>query len=239
MNLFDLKAVCVAYHNKEPEDTIVGGADLFLTAANNARKLAEKRHNFESAWVRATLNVDYLTGASFRTATMLPTNTFQNIREVLSIQGSIDNCLRPVRFTRPTGLPASYDWICPRYPTDGEAVACWNGAGLIIRGDNIFLYPTQTQAGTLATNIEGYGWLNDYTEAMLTNESAAPQDFLIENGFDFLQWSIIIELNYRFQTFVNRQEGNVGTPSALKQEAWEDLVASDVYRLSPHLRDTR
>lgn len=239
MNLFDLKAVCVAYHNKGPEDTIVGSTDLFITAANNARKLAEKRHNFEFTWTKATLSVDYTNGAFFKDSVTLPADTFSSVREVISVQVQVNNCWYPIRFTRPKGLPESYDWIYPRYPTDGEALSCLTNYGLVIRGDHVYLFPDQTTSGTLPIRIEGYGWLNDYTEAMLDITDAEPQDFLIESGFDFLQWSIIIELNYRFQTFVNRQEGNVGTPSALKQEAWEDLVASDVYRLSPHLRDTR
>lgn len=239
MNLFDLKATCAAYHQKEPEDMIVGATDLFLTAANNARRLAEKRHNFEAAWVRGTLSIDYQNGALFTSATMLPANRFSSIKELISLTGSINNCWYPIRFTRPKGLPEGYDWTYPKYPTDGEALVCSNNIGLVIRGDNVYLYPDQTQTGTLSTRFEGYGWLKDYTEAMLDEEQAAPQDFLLEFGFDYLQWTIIIELNYRFHTFVNRQEGNVGTPSALKQEAWEDLVAWDVYRLSPHLRDTR
>lgn len=239
MNLVDLKATCAAYHNKEPEDLLVGSVDLFLTAANNARRLAEKRHNFEAAWVKATLNVDYVTGALFSNAVTLPADRFSSVKEIISLQGQVNDCWVPIRFTHPKGLPEAYDWTYPRYPTDGQALSCASNFGLVIRGDNVYLFPDQTTSGTLAIRIEGYGWLNDYTEAMLTNGSAAPQDFLLEFGFDYLQWSIIIELNYRFHTFVNRQEGNVGTPSALKQEAWEDLVAWDVYRLSPHLRDTR
>lgn len=239
MNLFDLKSSCAAYHNKEPEDLVVGGTDLFLTAANNLRKQAEKKHNFEASWVKATLNVDYVTGTSFRGATMLPANRFSSIKEIISLTAQLNNCWYPLRFTRPKGLPENYDWTYPRYPTDGEAVSCLSNYGLVIRGDYAYLYPDQTTAGTLPIRIEGYGWLNDYTEAMLVDNAADPQDFLLEFGFDYLQWGIIIELNYRFHTFVNRQEGNVGTPTALKQEAWEDLIAWDIYRLNPHLRDTR
>lgn len=237
-NLFDLKSVCAAYHGKTPDELVVGPTDLFLVAANNVRKFAEKQHNFELSWVRATLDVDYQNGALFVNATTLPADRFSNIKEVVSLQGQVNNCWYPIRFSRPRGIPETYDWIYPRYPNDGDVVPSTN-IGLIIRGDNLYLYPNQTATGVLPIRIEGYGWLKDYTAAMLDSDSAPPQDYLIEFGFDFLQWSIIIELNYRFHTFVNRQEGNPGVPSTMQKTAWDALVDWDSYSLSPHLRDTR
>lgn len=241
MNLYDLKNVCAAYHNKVAADLTIDGVDLFLLAANNAKKSAERLHNFELEWIKATISVDYITGGLFSAATILPADIFSGIKEILSVSGTVNNCVVPIRFTRPKGVPQSYDWNIPRYPTDGQVTTSGSSCpfGLVFRGDQINIYPTQTTAGTLPINIEGYGWLNDYDAIMVADDDADPQDFLISYGFDFLQWSIIIELNYVFQTFVNRQEGNVGVPTKMRDDAWEDLIDWDSNRIDPHIRDTR
>ncbi len=82
--------------------------------------------------------------------------------------------------------------------------------------------------------IEGVGWLEDYTDEQLADVTVAAQDFIVDVGFDWLMWSCIIDLNYRFQTFVPRQEGNVGSPQAMRDAAWLDLVRWDSYLVDPN-----
>lgn len=68
MNLSTLRAAVVAYHRKtSPSDLVIGGTDMFLMAANNARRSAELQHNFELARVSGTITIDGVNGADIST----------------------------------------------------------------------------------------------------------------------------------------------------------------------------
>lgn len=62
--LATLKPLCAAYHKMTSNDLTVNSIDLFLVAANNARRNAEMRHNFEFSRVRGTLSIDGVSGGS-------------------------------------------------------------------------------------------------------------------------------------------------------------------------------
>lgn len=62
--LSTLKPLCAAFHKKTSGDLTVNSVDLFLVAANNARRNAELRHNFELSRVRGTLSIDGVSGGS-------------------------------------------------------------------------------------------------------------------------------------------------------------------------------
>lgn len=62
MTLAQLKILVAAYLGKTPTDLTVGGVDLFLVAANNARREAEQLHNFEMSRISGTLNIDGTAG---------------------------------------------------------------------------------------------------------------------------------------------------------------------------------
>lgn len=239
MNLATLKQTCAAYHGKSvaqmTDDTT--GVDMFLVAVNNARKKAERDHSFESSWCRATLSVAPTVGGLLSAATFVPLNTFSGIKEIISVQGKslTDNSYFPLILRRPNqGPPRNV----PRYPTDGQVFSSFGCSYLILRGDAIYKFPDDGTGAAITIYLEAYGWLNDYTDAMLL-ESAASPDFIVSHGFEFLQWTVILELNYVFQTFVFRQEGNPGAPERKQQAAWDSLVAWDSYRIGPHITDDR
>lgn len=238
MNLATMRKVCASYHGKTIQDLTDAdtGADLYLTAVNNARKTAERDHNFEDTSILGALMVAHTTGGALADVVISPPNIFSGVREVVSVHGMGTNGTQtPLTIRRPNqGFQRN---IPARYPTDAQAVS--SGCNyLIFRGGYLFQYPDLTGTADLDIEIEGYGWLNDYTDAMLVDTAATP-DFIVEHGFEFLQWSVIIELNYKFQTFVFRQEGNPGSPERLKQAAWESLVNWDSYRIGPHVTDDR
>lgn len=70
MTLAQLKVTVAAYLGKTTADLTSGGVDLFLVAANNARRGAEQLHNFEMARVRATLDIDGTLGGALSAAVM-------------------------------------------------------------------------------------------------------------------------------------------------------------------------
>ncbi len=74
MTLASLKSLCAAYHLKSTGDLTVNGVDLFLAAANNARRAAEQLHDFEFTRISATLDIDGDTGGALSAAVIANNN---------------------------------------------------------------------------------------------------------------------------------------------------------------------
>lgn len=70
MTLANLKSVCAAILGQTVADLTVDTTDLFLIAANNVRKNAELRHNFEYTRMTATLDIDGETGGALADAVL-------------------------------------------------------------------------------------------------------------------------------------------------------------------------
>jgi hypothetical protein len=133
-------------------------------------------------------------------------------------------------------------WPSNRYPSDSQVLNRVGNAALVLRGGSIYRFPQLTAdpgGEELTVYIEGYGWLNDYTDTQLQNETVTAQDFILENGFEYLQWEIILALNFIYHTFVFRQEGNAGSPEKKRDEAWRDLLVWDSYLVDPNSTRSR
>jgi hypothetical protein len=250
MNLAQLKAIAAAYHQKQITDLQIGAVDLFLVAANNARRKGEMLHNFEYARCSATLSIDGITGGDIRNATINEPG-FSTIKEITNIQGLRNNTeYIPVDYTRLDMAIErkreaievnSYYWrgYGYRYPGDAEWQFRTSRGAITQRGHILLPFPTATAATDTpwTAYIEAYGWLLDYTDADLAIdiETAPPKDFFIDQGFAYMQWATIIELNNLFSTFVPRQEGNVGVPKDQLDNAWRDFVVWDSYIVNENM----
>lgn len=98
-----------------------------------------------------------------------------------------------------------------------------------VSGGQLF-YPGITESRTLY--LTGY---LEMPKLVLDTDT----HFLLTHGFDWLMWSVIIELDHLTKQFVFRQEGNKGEPVALAKRAWESLVAwdSSLYSQKYHFID--
>lgn len=86
-------------------------------------------------------------------------------------------------------------------------------------GVNVRVMPEQDATVVL----EGNRWMAPY-------EDDEDTDFLLQDGFDFMMWATIVELNHLNQKFVPRQEGSLPPPVHARDEAWMSLVAHDEFR---------
>lgn len=250
MNLVQLKAVVAAYHQKQITDLQIGPVDLFLIAANNARKRAEKLHDFEYCRLSATLNIDSVTGGDLSTAVITSPNAsiFSGIREVVAVQGLRNNTVYvPMDFGRLSTMIERkrevYDTLSPywtewRYPSDAWMSNQPGSSAIVQRGTLLLIFPQQINAteGPFTAYLEAYGWLNPYTDADLTVDPdvGLPKDFLLDIGSSYMQWATIIEMNKLFSTYVPRQEGNVGVPLEEMAEAWRELMVWDSNMVEAH-----
>lgn len=233
MTLATIKAVVCNFFEKQLVDTTNLGVDLFLVAANNVRKRAEMLHNFESSWCKGTAVVVPTDGVALSAVTIAPTNTYSGVKEIISVAQSQSGSYVPITLRRPNQGPARY---IPRIPTDGQVASSFDSSYLILRGDRLYLFPDPATGSSVTVYLEMYGWLNEYVTGSL---ATADLDFFVTHGYEYLQWGIILELNYLWQKFVFRQEGNPGAPERKLQDAWEALVQWDSYRASHSIRDDR
>jgi hypothetical protein len=314
--------------------------ELFLIAANNVRKNAELRHDFEHCRIEATLDIDgetggvldqavisgdvprtavvtgtlspagtgtyaqtgYAYGYPLYTRTTAPTfylfydgddwiitnsattsanswanigasnttptgsytaqgtNTgtatvvgsdlsqYNGIRQIVALTTTrADGFRMPLDFTRPDIAierdryedEVSADFaFADRYPSDARLLSQGSLATVVQRGGTLFISPLDTTAADpITVNIEGYAWLNDYTEDTL-DETSAP-DFIVEHGFQYMQWAIVCEMNYIYQRFVPRQEGVLSAPEEKMKQAWQDLVVWDSYSVDANSTRSR
>jgi hypothetical protein len=244
MTLTELRNTCASYHQKRVHDLTKNTVDLFLLAANNARKNAEKLHSFEWNRCVATLDIDGVTGGALADA-ILP-STFQRIKEVVNISILRNNYYIPIEFTRSdieiererSELQLNNpDWFAGRYPSDSQFELMWSCRVIAQRAQALYFFPRATVATTpnpINVSMECYGYLKNYTVADYDNPE--PTDWFLDQGDNYLQWAIIDDLNYIFQTFVPRQEGNViPSPKDKRDEAWRDLLLWDGYMVDSHI----
>jgi len=127
-----------------------------------------------------------------------------------------------------------------RYPSDAALLDRGTNGTLIQRGTTLYIYPPATTSDTpLDVYLEGFGRLADYTSTSLSLTD--PPDFLFRYGANFLQWSIIFELNFLFKTFVPRTEGNLSSSEVekAKEKAWRELLLWDAYLIDSNSTRSR
>lgn len=251
MNLMELLSVCAAYHGVELSDLIKESVNLGVIAANNARKKAEKLNDFVLAECTATLDIDGVNGGDLGVAVIAPTGVFSGVKTIRSVSGlrsggdfvPLDFTTASISIERDrTEIELNTDGFRnTRYPSDAQFEAYIGFSGIVQRGNFLYRFP-RFLTGTstpLTVYAECYGWLNDYTKEQAAEPNAEPQDFFLEHGFEYLQWAIIIELNYLFKTFVPRQEGNLTSPDRMLEQAWRDLLLWDSFLIPPNATSPR
>jgi hypothetical protein len=87
-----------------------------------------------------------------------------------------------------------------------------------VHGGNLFLSPQNSEAVTV--QIDGIHWATNYS-------GSSDEDWMLENGHDFLFWRAVVELNHVTKNFVYRQEGNLMPPEKLADMAYATLVQLD------------
>ena len=233
MNVGDIKQVIEDYLQVGTTDTSPNGVDLTLRAVNNARKHAERLHDFNASIVTVSLSVDPTNGGSILAATKefgssdLPaTVDIKNIRKV-RVDVANSNVSKVIRFMshgeymstlleKREANSSGWDYRYPGSSNDDNV----SGVRTIatIHGDLIFLQPTPDTATTIY--IDGHAWHPDYT-------ANGDEDFFTKHGADYLIWAGVVELNHLLKTLVPRQEGNLSPPERLKQDALKALILMD------------
>lgn len=176
---------------------------------------------------------------------------WSGIREIVAVQRSTSDGYRiPLDFSR-ADIPIERDRTAAeltdfydfrdRYPSDSDRLnQRWN-TGLIQRGAKILVYPQpltfQSVDNPLNVILEAFATLPALSSV---GASSTPDpNFLWTQGADWLQWFIIHELNFIFKTYVQRNEGNIASPTDMRDQSWEDLIAWDTYMVDSNSTRSR
>lgn len=219
------------YLTKTMSDYVVNTTDMAILAMNNARKTAEKLHDFTCARVEAAVVVDVYSGTYMDSAweTDDPDSSMR-LRSIRNAFLSSDNNVRRplvyrlkdtlVRTIQDQDAEQYFDQEV-RYPSDSASFGRYTD--LIKSGNKLYIYPGGLTVGTEVTvYLDGYRWMLDYDADDLTYE-----DWFTQNGADFLMWQSIVELNHLAKEFVPREEGNLTPPVQLAQSALQNLINTD------------
>lgn len=114
--------------------------------------------------------------------------------------------------------------IVDRYPIDGD-VCVNNDIEFTIDGRFGVVSPTSPSREVV---VSGNIWMEPYVSVTQT-------DFLLQNGFEFMMWQTIIEMNHLLLKFVSRQEGTISPPTTARDASWEALVLWDSHSVAGNI----
>lgn len=244
MSLATLKTVCAALMERDEADLTLGGVDMFLIAANNARKAGERRHNFERSRVTASLVIAGAAGGALSSVTSVVGEATAGIKEVIAVSQVTSSGLRkPLPFVRydiameldRQEIEAQQDdWPVTRYPSDADILDRGYSIWVAQRGKTLHVYPYNPNfTDNITLQIEAIGWLTEYSAGNIGSVT----DVFLEEGFDYLQWACLCELNAKFMRFVYRTEGQLDQRflQQMRDEAWLTFAGSDSYSVDSNI----
>lgn len=112
-----------------------------------------------------------------------------------------------------------------RYPSDADYAIQDVGTFLLHSNDKVWLAPSPDTSTEVSLDLTT--WLDDYTTDFLTRV-----DFMTDLYPDMLLWHAIVQLNFRTQVFVPRQEGGLPPPQDMAEDAFQMAMADDKLRHS-------
>ena len=94
--------------------------------------------------------------------------------------------------------------------------------GVKVLFDGTFLKLNCELDQPLQVELTGSRWMDSYT-------SVNDTDQLLQEGFEFMMWRTVLELNYIVQVFVPRTDGALSPPEKASNEAWFSLLTNDAF----------
>lgn len=242
MKVGQLKTLIAAYLHKETSVFVKGSGadqvDLLLAALNNARKSAEREHDFAACLKGGHYTVGS-TGANWVSGITWWDAGTQEVRKVKNwyLRGSDgiaggeygnDTILRATDKDTLVKARASLNYSSAasldRYPgTLATNSTDWNDPLLgqnyiIINGQRISFHPTPTS--NQIVTVDACFWWPDWT---LSTED----DWFTKHGSEYLMYQGIIEANKLVSQFVGNVEGNLPPPTKDAERALAQLIATD------------
>jgi hypothetical protein len=228
MNIGTLKLAIAGYLEKDASSFVVNGVDLLLFALNNARKNAEKLHDFSFLYKYGKLLIPSgEDGSTFASVTTVG-GTAVKCKKVIRAYRRIAGGDLPLRITPKKLLSdikrmnlddAVYDAAHARVLADYErAQGVEFSNRVILNGQSVYFHPAPTEQ--IELRLDYVAWADTY-------DADTDEDFFCEYAADYLMYQGIVEANHLTGTFAYRQEGNVQPPEKLANAALQSLIEQD------------
>lgn len=259
MKLDELESNVEKYLKNSTSDWSGEGFNMFITAANNARKRAEMNASWNHLLVNVELTVLGLSGVALDTAILTgdvsedpPVVLINNIRRGYLVN---DGCEFPVDLVSKDKVVSDIrqeqhrmnsDW---RFGVGTDPVTIWPSevgiypymnrrtpVRLMRNGNQLFIYPLCDDTVSSLVHLDVYKWADDYP----TTDYGDVEDWFLLRGTEYMMWSTIVELNHLMKEYVPREEGNLPTPTAFRDNAWNLLSVNEAYCdvfASEHFKD--
>lgn len=232
MNVGQIRQAVAGYLQVDESD-LVKGVDLLLMALNNARKAAERLHDWDCQRVTVASVATGGTGV-WQNAVLYGTETAVRLKTPETFYLQQGDALLPIHhMSRLHGANKARERISRRLMDGEERYArsldlnvIHNYAGnlrlpnvALLHGPNYTIEPIPESPANVV--VDGYRWLDDYTD------DTDFEDFFTQDGHDYLMWAGIVECNYLVQAFIPQTEGNLSPPEKARDRALEGLIEHD------------
>lgn len=233
MTIGQLKATIAGYLGESVSEYSKGSGatavDLLLVALNNARKKAERLHDFNAALVYAYLSIPAGSEVALSDAALVSNDATVSIRAVKQYYMYLNSIARPVRSIPKSllsKLQKQYEYREPypdplanRYLSDNDEPFFSIGQPYVVtNGTSISFHPAQTNA--LVIRMDAYKWFDDYTADSNT-------DWFTIHAADYLMWQGIVEANHLTESFAYRQDGNLPPPEKHAERCLQEIIFND------------
>lgn len=234
MNTTDAVDIIAGYMVRSA-DTLksAGGVDLVLRALNNAKKFAQRRHNFHMTKVQASVVVNPLpTGGDLSTAVEYGTSTPVAIKQIRKAYGLTNSTLAPPG-TGPQFFPlrmATRDTedLIMRTRINRSTVSLNTRIypegittdPILIQDNNmVYFYPDISTARTLVMSV--YKWLPDYGYILRSTITSRTTSKLVDTAATFITRGVKIG-----NTVTNTISGATALVTAVDSETQLSLNAN-------------
>lgn len=204
--------------------------EFALSRANGLCASALRRNTFQS--LKKLVTLTWLAGGQVFLA-----DNEAELYDISSASLVVDGSFQPLKIT----TQADHESELATYPLSGLEPGSnslvptwWDSSGFVRRfvvvGRHGYLWPPIDQGTThhvvVLTAIVAPPVLEFNQE-----DVASTNSFFLEHGSEWLTWALVCDLNFRYQTFVPRQEGMLSPPVQQRDELWQALVAFDATRV--------
>ena len=228
MNVGEIKKAVAAYLEKPVTDFSKSGVDLLLIALNNARKYAERMHDFSHLHAYGKLMLPAGESGVALSAATTTGGTAVSVKTLLNVYRRYDSGDLPLSLMEKSALVSLQRESNDRTLWDSDTVRAMadydTGPNEILHrkiyrlGNILYLHPTPAES--IELRIDYVSWAPNYTVD-------AGTDFFTESAQDYMIFQTIVEVNHFTGTFAYRAEGSLPPPDKIAEKLLEAVIEQD------------
>lgn len=201
-----IRDTVAAYLKMPLANFIINGVDTLTIALNNARRTAERGHDFNYSQTNLNL-VIASTGTDINTAVDPVSGNIIGIKRIQNVSLPVIGGVLPIEFLSNDDWNARLRRQLGRMPynpnMDFRQLGIANQNPVCYQqGQSLFLVPSTQFTFPITAQLSVVQWMPDYVNNTDT-------DFFVQYAPEYLQWQAMLEGNKLWEVFVERVEGKL------------------------------